>query len=122
MKLDIADNIDIFFKTFGIPKQEITIKQRDDLELFWMTKTFDDEIVIEGKKYEIPCNYSIIYETDQWVACNIVKTNMNKGKFYIEEVYTGEGDSTTLALLATFVLVRDYLNEEDLEYIRNIFQ
>ena len=100
-RLDIDDNVDIFFNKFKIKKQEITLKQKELLE----------DVFLDN-------DYSLKYIKDMWYACILKKTYLYRGQWKEKELYRGEGDSQLHALLALLVVVYNSLPEEEIDCIR----
>jgi len=123
-KLDLADDYKQFFTTFGLkyrPISRITLKQREGLELIWTTKYYEDVEIVDGKEYEIGGNYELLYCTDQWHGCSLCKLEKVNGHYYEKELYMGEGDSLTIALMALCIVAKDLMNDYDIEYLYDLF-
>lgn len=105
--LDIGSNYKRFFDTFGLkyrPMSRITLKQREGLELIWTTKYYEDDTT---------GTYELTYYSDQWFACSLYTAQ--------QELYRGEGDSSTIALMALCIIARDLMDDNDIQFLYDLF-
>ena len=123
---DISGNIEVFFKEFGIPEQDLNLTQREFLEEFLLEQ-----------------EWQLTYLKDQWCGCIATHYTVNEevnnkitkytqlgldipsnigSLWQIDYKYTGEGESSTECILAVYVLIKHLLSDEDINYIRQQFE
>ena len=112
-----------FFKTFNISKKKnIDLRIKEELETFWITKEYRDEVETPERDFSLGGYYELLYQCDQWYGAVLYKLVYKETKVYLERVYRGEGDSLTEALLALFIEAEKIIDENEKGYIKSIFE
>lgn len=115
--------IKAFFKIYNIKETEITLKIKEDLESFLITKEYQDEVPPEAeRKFYLGGCYELTYKADQWYGADLCKLVYEDNRIYPKAVYRGEGDSLTEALLDLYLEAEELFDEDDKEYIRGFFE
>ena len=112
-----------FFKIFNINKRKnIDLKIKEELETFWISKEYKDDIETPERDFSLGGYYELMYQCDQWYGAALYKLTFEEDKIHLERVYQGEGDSLTEALLALFIEAEEIIDENEKEYIKSIFE
>ena len=119
-KLDAT--FDDFFKFFNLPKQEITMEQRERLEGLLTSLGESHSETYNGETYEMFNQYSIEYYSDQWSACALTKLVKIDNEYYSKEILRGEGNSFTEALCSLCILASDLFADVEREWLKDIFE
>ena len=106
VKIDIADNIDMFNKVFNTNLTEINLYQKQELEYIILGIT-----------------ENINYLCDQWWGAETEYQVWNDDYTqYKIRTYRGEGDSLEYALLALLISMKRILSKEIVEQIRYVLE
>ena len=115
--LDIGDDIRPFLKVFKIKKifpVHVNLSQREDIESFLTHSIYE-----EGDSI---CDdyYTLNYCSDMWYGCELCHLNKD---YLPEPLFRGEGDTTTFALLALLILLKEnnVLDDSGVSYIKSLF-
>lgn len=108
IKVDIANDVDIFNKAYGlnIKIKNVTGKRKSELEYWILGKT-----------------ENLTYLADQWYGAETEYNKWNEEtETFDTKIYRGEGDSTGHALLALMVAMKRTFEDNQIELIKDIFK
>ena len=122
MSCDISGSLWIFFKEFRIKPCTITLKQREELEDFFLSNDFnltyskDQWWGVKAERYIIDEEIEKIIE-DCYAKKIAVPENIGD-IWKLDLQFKGEGESSTEALLGLCIDARELFDESDLYWLR----